>query len=60
MLKGFTFFSATDHISASSPWLKCRGHLENVSRRSFYKYGAASATSDTDIQDGRGGGERTA
>jgi aconitate hydratase len=24
--------SATDHISAGGPWLKYRGHLENVSK----------------------------
>lgn len=24
---------ATDHISAGGPWLKYRGHLENISRR---------------------------
>ncbi len=24
----------TDHISAGGPWLKYRGHLENISRRS--------------------------
>lgn len=23
---------ATDHISAGGPWLKYRGHLENISR----------------------------
>src|ERR1700722_14259672 len=27
---------ATDHISAGGPWLKYRGHLENISRTSFW------------------------
>jgi len=26
---------ATDHISAGGPWLKYRGHLENISRQAF-------------------------
>lgn len=26
-----TLFAATDHISAGGPWLKYRGHLENIS-----------------------------
>lgn len=25
-------FLATDHISAGGPWLKYRGHLQNISR----------------------------
>lgn len=28
-----TPFAATDHISAGGPWLKYRGHLENISRK---------------------------
>ena len=28
----FIIFAATDHISAGGPWLKYRGHLENISR----------------------------
>jgi hypothetical protein len=27
-----TIVAATDHISAGGPWLKYRGHLENISR----------------------------
>lgn len=29
------FFVATDHISAGGPWLKYRGHLQNISRTWF-------------------------
>jgi aconitate hydratase len=31
-------FVATDHISAGGPWLKYRGHLENISRQSFSRF----------------------
>lgn len=32
----------TDHISAAGPWLKYRGHLDNISNNMFIGYAASS------------------
>lgn len=32
----------TDHISAAGPWLKYRGHLDNISNNMFIGYGTRS------------------
>jgi aconitate hydratase len=46
----------TDHISAAGPWLRFRGHLDNISRNLFL--GAINAFNDeaghgTDVTDGQ-------
>jgi aconitate hydratase len=43
----------TDHISAGGPWLKYRGHLENISRQSLLRIAVDQLTPHRELPDWR-------